>query len=784
MTSRLRSAILRGAKGLAAAASALVLSAGVVSAATTFGTSSITTTGTLQVDGNATFDTNTLFVDSTNNRVGVGNAAPAAAFSVGSSSQLQVDSSGNLTTSGLLGVSSAVANADKLLFAANGSGGATFSGTLTSADLTAARTWSLPDASGNVVIDGATQTLSNKTLTAPALTGPVLLTSAAGGSSIALTVKADGSQSANLQEWQNSTGAMRAAIDNNGNLLLTGNGGTVFVTAVTTQTANLFNTTTTTLNVGGQASAVNIGSSSGTTSIGHALSVNKGAQLFTGAAANKGLVVKGFSGQTASLQEWQDSGATVLASVGADGSLKTTGSLTLGAKTSDPTGADGMTYYNSATTKFRCYEAGAWKDCDTAAALSGGTAGRVAYWTGASALSNDAAFLWDAVNHRLTVGAANMASDVFITNDSAINSAAATVLTLTHSTTSTAAAGIGASLLFRAEDTIGNTENAGEIVAKLTNPSDASETSALSFRTRIGGGALSDVMTISGSGLVTVVSNLSVGNGKLQINATGDITGAISTLDGSGTTSSVGTNATSLVLSAGNGTNFDVGNYVQVASTNCASGVNTCYAKITAKTSDTLTISPQLSWTSGSNVTEVHIPEIGGTDIPTPSTLANRFGRGYFIDGVQTGNGSTTVGDGLIDSAGTLSLNTVNNQAITTGSGLFTAGGNAAVTGTLTVGGGTSIAKHLSATQASVTTSSVGMQACANYATITVTGAAVGDTVVAAPTAVAGGIETVNLTWSAHVSAADTVVIRACNPTLGAINTADTQTWRVDVWKH
>lgn len=105
-------------------------------------------------------------------------------------------------------------------------------------------------------------------------------------------------------------------------------------------------------------------------------------------------------------------------------------------------------------------------------------------------------------------------------------------------------------------------------------------------------------------------------------------------------------------------------------------------------------------------------------------------------------------------------------------------------TPSLTINSGTSISGHYSVTTANLVSASIANSACANYGAVTVTGAAVGDTVSATPTAVAGGIETVNLIWSATVTAANTVTIRACNPTLAAINTADTQTWRADIWKH
>ncbi|MEX1995249.1 MAG: hypothetical protein WD887_00525, partial [Candidatus Saccharimonadales bacterium] len=140
-----------------------------------------------------------------------------------------------------------------------------------------------------------------------------------------------------------------------------------------------------------------------------------------------------------------------------------------------------------------------------------------------------------------------------------------------------------------------------------------------------------------------------------------DVTSAFTTLNGSSTANGAGSAATSLILN--DATNFDVGNYVKVDSTDCVSGVNSCYAKITAKASNTLTISPAITWADTSTVTEVHVPEVGGTN--TASTLTNRYGRGYFIDGIATGNGSTyytdnsiTFGGGskITDSSGKLQL--------------------------------------------------------------------------------------------------------------------------------
>ena len=104
----------------------------------------------------------------------------------------------------------------------------------------------------------------------------------------------------------------------------------------------------------------------------------------------------------------------------------------------------------------------------------------------------------------------------------------------------------------------------------------------------------------------------------------------------------------------------------------------------------------------------------------------------------------------------------------------------------LKIGSGANITKHLSVSSANVVTTNIGADVCGDLTAtgITVTGSLVGDTVVASPSAVANGIETTNLIWNAFVSATDTVKIRACNPTNAGIDILDTQTWRVDVWKH
>src|SRR5690606_18056973 len=98
----------------------------------------------------------------------------------------------------------------------------------------------------------------------------------------------------------------------------------------------------------------------------------------------------------------------------------------------------------------------------------------------------------------------------------------------------------------------------------------------------------------------------SIGDGDgdvyLNISSYGDIRGNVQTLNGSSTTNGTGASSTTMVLTSA--ANFDIGNYIQLASTNCVASVNTCYAKITNIVSSTLTISPALTWANASTVTE------------------------------------------------------------------------------------------------------------------------------------------------------------------------------------
>ena len=103
-----------------------------------------------------------------------------------------------------------------------------------------------------------------------------------------IVIKGASSQSANLQEWQNSSGTALAYISSDGTI----HGGGSFLVDGTYGITNIRAAT-----LGG---SLNVG---------------------TGYALQQGIIVRGAASQSANLQEWQNSSGTVLASISAAGNL-------------------------------------------------------------------------------------------------------------------------------------------------------------------------------------------------------------------------------------------------------------------------------------------------------------------------------------------------------------------------------------------------------------------------------------------------------------------------------
>lgn len=132
---------------------------------------------------------------------------------------------------------------------------------------------------------------------------------------------------------------------------------------------------------------------------------------------------------------------------------------------------------------------------------------------------------------RVSIGIGSPSYKLHAVSDDAFNQSVTDMFVLDHTTTavSNGTNGIGVGILFRTEDTARDVENVTLIQGLLTTATNTSETSALTFWTRTGGNNLSERMRITGVGLVginttTPTQTLTVIG---DINATGTIYGTI-----------------------------------------------------------------------------------------------------------------------------------------------------------------------------------------------------------------------------------------------------------------
>ena len=158
---------------------------------------------------------------------------------------------------------------------------------------------------------------------------------------------------------------------------------------------------------------------------------------------------------------------------------------------------------------------------------------------------------------------------------------------------------------------------------------------------------------------------------------------------------------------------------------------------------------------------------------------------------------SSDIADGTVSSAD-IADGTIADADIGSVSASKVSGGS--FTNAVLGSGGTPIKKHLATTNVlpAGLAGPLLASACSNLGTVTVTGVTptdTGDVVTATPIkstqGTASGIEALNLSWNAYVSAADTVTIRVCNLTTspisigtGATNLDSTQHWTVSVTQH
>ena len=143
------------------------------------------------------------------------------------------------------------------------------------------------------------------------VTTPAQMSAIANGPSAkGMVIRAAASQVANIQEWQNSAGVLLARIQTNGGF--------------------------STPNINAQSGVVSIGLGAGAT--------------FSSDAANVPIIAKGVSAQTADLQQWQASNATVLANVTAGGIISSAGMDTSsGTGVTAPSVSSGVAFTPSTT---------------------------------------------------------------------------------------------------------------------------------------------------------------------------------------------------------------------------------------------------------------------------------------------------------------------------------------------------------------------------------------------------------------------------------------------------
>ena len=156
-------------------------------------------------------------------------------------------------------------------------------------------------------------------------------------STVPLVIKGAASQTANLQEWQTSTGSILGKLDKDGKLTtidiesgalnatwrVYSTAGAPTVVPITakgaaSQTANLQEWQNSAGTVLGY-----IGATGGAKFAGLDVQMTGSAIVNIGTAASSlvGLIVRGVASQTANLQEWQNSAGTILASINANGGL-------------------------------------------------------------------------------------------------------------------------------------------------------------------------------------------------------------------------------------------------------------------------------------------------------------------------------------------------------------------------------------------------------------------------------------------------------------------------------
>jgi hypothetical protein len=149
-------------------------------------------------------------------------------------------------------------------------------------------------------------------------------------------------------------------------------------------------------------------------------------------------------------------------------------------------------------------------------------------------------------------------------------------------------------------------------------------------------------------GTNTLLTVTDVGT-SASVTVTGSILASNTVTGTTATTSGTGSNTTTVTLT---GSAFADGDVILIDNAG-----QDYYTRITAGGGTaSLTVSPAVTFENSRTVTKYNIQNIGAAATGTSFTDANRFFQGYFLGGVVTGAGSTTLSDGLLQSTGALNI--------------------------------------------------------------------------------------------------------------------------------